>query len=126
MKYRLYSIILTLTVMVVVSPTLSYGHTTKTETSCCKTETTVPSNTKDCCSSNASESDSTDTSCGCDGKCNNSNCNCPKTVFPIVFTLYSKSKDLHHFVFSTKTNFYYMQNHLSDGFKFIWTPPNIG
>jgi hypothetical protein len=44
----------------------------------------------------------------------------------MVLALYSKAKDLHHFVLSTKTNFHNMQNHLSDGFKFIWTPPNIG
>ena len=109
------------------TPTLTYAcgtKSTKTEKSCCKKSKSEKSSKKDCCKKNKSHNDKD--SNDCDGKCNNSNCSCSTVHFAFALPLYAEIKAKTYFAESKKTKLYYNENYLSDGFKSIWTPPNIG
>ena len=124
-KFHILLIILTLGFFTI--PTLTYAcgtKTAKTEKSCCKKEKSEKSSKKDCCNKNKSNNDKENK--GCDGKCNDSNCSCPTTHFAFASPFWTEIKTKIHFAKSKKIKNYYNENYLSDGFVFIWTPPNIG
>ena len=108
-------------------PTLTYAcgiKSTKTEKSCCKKSEAEKSNKNDCCKKHKSKNDKDKK--GCDGKCNNPNCSCPTNNFAFALPFWIETKVKTYFAESKKIKSYYNENYLSDGFVFIWTPPNIG
>ena len=124
-KFHILLIILTLGFF--ATPTLTYAcgtKSTKTEKYCCKKSETKESKEKDCCKNHKSKNDKENN--GCDRKCNNSNCSCPTNNFAFALPFGAQTKIKTYFAESKKANSYYNENYLSDGFVFIWTPPNIG
>jgi len=97
---------------------------TKTEKSCCKKTETEKNNIKNCCKNHNSKSEKEKN--GCDGKCNSSSCSCPTNHCAFALSFWIETKVKTSFAKSKKTNSYYNENYLSDGFVLIWTPPNIG
>ena len=109
-----------------LTPTLTYAcgkSHTKTEKSCCDKKTSQ-TDKKDCCKNHKSKSDKDKNSCN--GKCNNSNCSCPTNHCAFALPFWTETKVKTYFAESKKIKNYYNENYLSDGFKSIWTPPNIG
>jgi hypothetical protein len=121
-KFHILLIIFTLGIF--ATPMLTYAcgtKTTETEKSCCKKNKTTKDTKKDCCKNHKSKNER-----GCDGKCNNSNCSCPTAHFAFALPFWTETKVKTYFAESKKIKNYYNENYLSDGFKSIWTPPNIG
>jgi len=124
-KFHILLIILTLGFF--ATPTLTYAcgtKSTKTEKSCCKKSETEKNSKKDCCKNHKSKSDKDKNSCN--GKCNNSNCSCPTDHCAFALPFWTETKVKTYFAESKKIKNYYNENYLSDGFRSIWTPPNIG
>lgn len=123
-KFHILLIILTLGFL--TTPTLTYAcgtKTTQTQKSCCKKSKTEKNNKNDCCKKRNSNSDKENN--GCDGKCNKSNCSCPTTNFAFILPFCTEDKVKIYFAKTKKNKNYYNENHLSDGFTSIWTPPKI-
>ena len=119
------------------------GNNEGSENDFCKKEVAKNSATKSCCakakvnsqtvskSTHCTDSkivkhgtQQTDDCCG--GNCNHGNCNCaPNSIFftltPTLVLARIKSVLLYDC-----SNFRYQKNYRSNGFYFIWSPPNIG
>lgn len=124
MTKKFHKLLIILTLGFFATPTLTYAcgtSSTKAENSCCKKEKEEKSNKKDCCKKHKSKKD-----IGCDGKCNNSTCNC--TTIPFAFNLpFTTTFNVKiNIAESKKLKFYHNETYLSSGFYSIWTPPNIG
>lgn len=127
MTKKFHILLIILTIGFFATPMLTYACGTKsvkTEKSCCKKSKTEKNSKKDCCNKNKSKNDKENK--GCDGKCNNSNCSCPTAYSTIALPFWTELRVKTYFAETKKIKNYYNVNYLSDGFKSIWTPPNIG
>lgn len=110
-----------------MTPTLTYAcetKTEKTEKSCCEKGDSEKDH-KECCNQNHSKKNKNND--GYDGKCENSSCHCAtiNLTFALPFC-WGDTKTKNYFVESKKTKNYHNENYLSEGFVFIWVPPNLG
>lgn len=121
MKKQLRTIIIILTLGFFMLPTLSYACGTKSESGCCKKETTSKTEKKDCCKNKQSKDK--DNSCG--GKCGHSNCTSSSVNLSII-SLYEIEFKNNIFDFSIeKPKFYHSETFISSGFTSVWLPPKI-
>lgn len=122
MKKQLHIVIIILAIGFFLLPTSTYACGTKTEKSCCKKETSIKKEKKDCC--NNKHSKDNDKSCG--GKCGHSNCTTSTANFSIISYHEIEFKN-NSFDFSfEKPKFYHSKTFISSGFYSIWLIPKIG
>ena len=90
--------------------------------SCAKTEMASGNCKMKCCQKKSkSKSDK-----GCDGKCGKSTCQIQTVSFGAILPLLSEIKNNNFLVSDPKQAFYNQETNISNGFYFIWSPPNIG
>lgn len=107
-------------------PTFTFAcgtNSDKTEKSCCKKDKAHKTEKKDCCKNHESKKgkDSKD----CDGNCKHSSCNCQVVHYAFISTFSTHLNLEFYLVISEKTKSLHTENYLSDGFHYIWIPPNI-
>ena len=104
----------------------------------CGSKKVTKTESKDCCDSKKDrQQQATEKGCcdsgkhhkqddGCSGKCKHNSCNCIAPVLNIIFTSFLELKLNNNFDFSNeKKSFTLEDSNISDGFYYIWTPPNI-
>jgi hypothetical protein len=122
MKKQLRTIIIILTLGFFLIPTLSYACGTKSESGCCKKETTSKKEKKgSCCDKHTKDKKN-----NCDGKCGNKNCT-TSSVNCWLISLNEVEIKNNCFAFaSKKQKFHYLKTNISPGFYSIWLKPKIG
>ena len=100
--------------------TFACGETSKK--SCCKTEMNSGNCKMKCCQKKSK--DKTDK--GCEGKCGKSTCQVQTISVGAIFPLLVEIKYNNFLASTPKQVFYNHEANTSNGFCFIWSPPNIG
>ena len=119
---RLHILILILTLGYFLLPTLSYACSTKTEKSCCNTETTYKIEKKDCCN----DKNSKDKDNGCEGKCGHPNCTSSTSINFSLISTFDIDFNFFNLNFSSeKQKFYNSKTFISSGFFSVWLIPKI-
>lgn len=122
MKNRFHILIIILTIGFFAMPSSSYACETKTEKACCKKNTPLKVEKKDCCSNKQSkEKDNS-----CEGKCGHSNCTSSTSLnFSIISSYEMNFKNNSYDFSSGKSKFYNSKTFVSSGFYSIWLIPKI-
>ena len=100
--------------------TFACGMTSKRAS--CKTEINSGNCKMKCCQKNSkNKSDKS-----CEGKCGKSTCQIQTVSFGAVLPTFLEINNNNFLVSTSKQIFYNYETNISDGFYFIWSPPNIG
>lgn len=105
-----------------MTPNMAFACGAKSETSCCKKESSKAEQ-KDCCKKEKKSNESSHD--GCNGACKNISCG-SSTIHLGLTTLFNAELNKRIFSFSTeKQNYYYSEIFISSHFRSIWLPPKI-
>jgi hypothetical protein len=102
------------------NPTFACGMTSKKAS--CKTEMNSENCKMKCCQKKSKDKSNT----GCEGKCGKSTCQIQTVSFGAILATFLEIKTNYFLVSTLKQAFYNNETNISDGFYFIWSPPNIG
>jgi hypothetical protein len=116
-----YFIVLVL-IGIFLTPVTTFACGTTSKKSCCKTEMNTNNCKMKCCQKKSEDKPSK----GCEGKCGKSTCQIQTVSFGAILPIFLEIKTNYFFVSTSKQVFYNNETNISDGFYFIWSPPNIG
>ncbi len=88
----------------------------------CKSEMSAGNCKMKCCQKKSKDKSDK----GCEGKCGKSTCQIQTVSFSAILYAFTEIKNNHFLVSTSKQVFYNNETNPSDGFYFIWSPPNIG
>ena len=94
----------------------------KNNKSTCKTELSSGNCKMKCCEKKSNDR----TEKGCEGKCGKSTCQIQSISFGAILPNYTDIKNNYYLVSTSRQAYFNQETTISDGFYFIWSPPNIG
>jgi hypothetical protein len=122
MKKQFHLLLITLFFGCFLLHSVSYACETKSQSSCCKKETSSKSEKKACCSYQQSK----DKKDSCNGKCGHKNCTTSSLNFSTLSYNDIEIKN-NQFNFNIqKSNYFYSKTVISSGFTSLWLLPKIG
>lgn len=105
-----------------MTPSVAFACGTKSETSCCKKESSTAEQ-KECCKKEKKSKESSHD--GCNGACKNISCG-SSTIHLGLTAVVNAELNKQIFSFSPeKQNYYYSEIFISSHFRSIWLPPKI-
>ncbi|MBC7642924.1 MAG: hypothetical protein H7174_11395 [Flavobacterium sp.] len=109
-------------ISIILIPNSSMACGMKNNKSTCKTEMSSGNCKMKCCEKKSKDKSEK----GCEGKCGKSTCQIQSISYGATLPNFTEIKNNYYFVLTSRHSFFNQETAISDGFYFIWSPPNIG
>ena len=114
-------IILLVLIGFLIMPISTVACGTISKKSCCQSEIKNSGCKMKCCQKKSKNKSNK----GCEGKCGKSTCQVQTVSFIATLPNFSEIKNNYYFFSTSRQCFFNQETNISDGYYFIWSPPNI-